>query len=83
MICVRLKGPESSCRGPRSAEDLAVLGYSNDLYEVQIDVHYSLPCDNNLSKGGDKNQVSLFQPCCKPISSLCSGVAKDVACDLA
>ena len=25
--------------------------------ELQIDVHYSLPRDDNLAKGGDKNQV--------------------------
>jgi hypothetical protein len=25
--------------------------------ELQIDVHYSLPRDDNLARGGDKNQV--------------------------
>lgn len=64
-ICAPLKELESGCKGPRSAEDLSVLCYLNDNYGlcgVQIDVHYSLPRDDNLSKGGDKNQVSLFQP---------------------
>ena len=25
--------------------------------ELQIDVHYSLPRDDNLARGGEKNQV--------------------------
>jgi hypothetical protein len=35
----------------------------------QIDVHYSLPRDDNLAKGGDKNQVWKFSVFLTPCSN--------------
>jgi hypothetical protein len=60
MISVLLKELEIGYRDPKSAGDLSVALYcsSNVIHKgFQIDVHYSLPRDDNLAKGGDKNQV--------------------------
>jgi hypothetical protein len=61
MISVLLKELETGCRVPKSAGDLSVLCCLRAIFVVhvgpQIDVHYSLPRDDNLAKGGEKNQV--------------------------
>jgi hypothetical protein len=53
--------------------------------ELQIDVHYSLPRDDNLAKGGDKNQVwkSSVSLALVLKPNVCTGVARSVARDLA
>ena len=51
----------------------------------QIDVHYSLPRDDNLAKGGDKNQVRKISVSSTPVLKpyVCTGVARNFARDLA
>jgi hypothetical protein len=61
MISVLLKELEIGYKDPKLAGGLSVALYCPVIYEIhigfQIDVHYSLPRDDNLAKGGDKNQV--------------------------
>jgi hypothetical protein len=39
--------------------------------ELQIDVHYSLPRDDNLAKGGEKNQVWKSLVSLTPVLTAC------------
>ncbi len=53
--------------------------------QLQIDVHYSLPRDDNLAKGGEKNQgwknPVYLTLVLKP--NVCTGVTRNFARDLA
>jgi hypothetical protein len=88
MISVLLKELETGCKVPKSAGDLSVLCCQKVIFvvhvESQIDVHYSLPRDDNLAKGGEKNQVwknPIFLTLV--FNHVWTGVARNFAGDLA
>lgn len=89
MICVLQKELGNGCKVQRSVGDLSVFVIMSIRVihtKHQIDVHYSLPRDDNLAKGGDKNQASeIIRILISDIITEypCAGVARDIARDLA